>query len=179
MTSKGFNISKFRQNRDLEMIQNQHIGPVAISLSMLIFLINIIGLIIMQSQGVSSNWIGAYFVVTLLLGLYVMFALKVAKQWEKGVVLRLGKFRTLSGPGVFWIIPIIDSVTEWIDHRVMVSPFSVEKTLTKDTVPVDVDAVLFWAVWDAEKAALEVEDYRTAITWASQTALREVIGALN
>jgi regulator of protease activity HflC (stomatin/prohibitin superfamily) len=94
-------------------------------------------------------------------------------------VLRLGKFQGLKGPGLFWVVPIIDSVTEWIDHRVMVSPFSAEKTLTKDTVPVDVDAVLFWLVWDAEKAALEVENYRTAITWASQTALREVIGALD
>jgi regulator of protease activity HflC (stomatin/prohibitin superfamily) len=77
------------------------------------------------------------------------------------------------------IIPIIDSVVEWIDHRVMVSPFSAEKTLTKDTVPVDVDAVLFWMAWDAEKAALEVENYRSAITWAAQTALREIIGSLN
>jgi regulator of protease activity HflC (stomatin/prohibitin superfamily) len=95
------------------------------------------------------------------------------------VVLRLGKFRGLYGPGVFWVIPIIDVITEWIDHRVMVSPFSAEKTLTKDTVPVDVDAVLFWVVWDAEKAALEVENYQNAITWASQTALREVIGSLD
>jgi regulator of protease activity HflC (stomatin/prohibitin superfamily) len=94
-------------------------------------------------------------------------------------VLRFGKIRGLKGPGIFWIIPIADTFADWIDHRVMVSPFSAEKTLTKDTVPVDVDAVLFWVVWDAEKAALEVEDYRTAITWASQTALREVIGALN
>jgi regulator of protease activity HflC (stomatin/prohibitin superfamily) len=79
---------------------------------------------------------------------------------------------------LFWIVPIMDSTALWIDHRVMVSPFSAEKTLTKDTVPVDVDAVLFWVVWDAEKAALEVENYQTAITWASQTALREVIGSL-
>ena len=114
-----------------------------------------------------------------LLGVYVLFALKVAQQWEKAVVLRLGRFRELKGPGLFWIIPVVDSVTEWIDHRVMVSPFSAEKTLTKDTVPVDVDAVLFWLVWDAEKAALEVENYRSAITWAAQTALREVIGSLN
>jgi len=108
-----------------------------------------------------------------------LFALKVADQWEKAVLLRFGKFRGLKGPGVFWIIPIVDTIPEWIDHRVMVSPFSAEKTLTKDTVPVDVDAVLFWVVWDAEKAALEVEDYRSAITWASQTALREVIGSLD
>jgi regulator of protease activity HflC (stomatin/prohibitin superfamily) len=80
---------------------------------------------------------------------------------------------------MFWIVPVMESVTQWIDHRVMVSPFRAEKTLTKDTVPVDVDAVLFWLVWDAEKAALEVEDYRSAISWGAQTALREVIGSLN
>ena len=114
-----------------------------------------------------------------LAGLYVFFGLKVGQQWEKAVVLRFGRFLGLKGPGLFWIVPIVDTVTEWIDHRVMVAPFSAEKTLTKDTVPVDVDAVLFWLVWDAEKAALEVEDYRSAITWAAQTALREVIGSLN
>ncbi|HEY4694040.1 MAG TPA: slipin family protein, partial [Bellilinea sp.] len=79
-------------------------------------------------------------------------------------------------PGVFMLLPLLDSVSSWIDHRVMVTPFSAEKTLTSDTVPVDVDAVLFWVVWDAEKAALEVADYRSAIAWAAQTALREVIG---
>lgn len=114
-----------------------------------------------------------------LLAFYILFGLKIADQWEKAVVLRLGKYQGLKGPGLFWIIPIVDNIAGWIDHRVMVSPFSAEKTLTKDTVPVDVDAVLFWVVWDAEKAALEVEDYRNAITWASQTALREVIGALS
>jgi regulator of protease activity HflC (stomatin/prohibitin superfamily) len=80
---------------------------------------------------------------------------------------------------MFWIIPIIDNIPNWIDHRVMVTPFSAEKTLTKDTVPVDVDAVLFWVVWDAEKAALEVADYRAAIAWAAQTALREIIGQMS
>jgi regulator of protease activity HflC (stomatin/prohibitin superfamily) len=114
-----------------------------------------------------------------LLGFFILMALKVADQWEKAVVLRFGKFQGLKGPGVFWLIPVVDEIADWIDHRVMVSPFSAEKTLTKDTVPVDVDAVLFWLVWDAEKAALEVEDYRMAITWAAQTALREVIGALD
>jgi len=124
-------------------------------------------------------WTVLFGLVTFLLSLYFLMALKIANQWEKAVVLRLGKIRGLKGPGVFWLIPIVDTVADWIDHRVMVSPFSAEKTLTKDTVPVDVDAVLFWVVWDAEKAALEVENYRTAITWASQTALREVIGSLD
>ena len=95
------------------------------------------------------------------------------------MVLRLGKFHGLFGPGLFWVIPVIDGISNWIDHRVMVTPFSAEKTLTKDTVPVDVDAVLFWVVWDGQKAALEVADYRVAIAWAAQTALREVIGQMS
>jgi regulator of protease activity HflC (stomatin/prohibitin superfamily) len=111
-------------------------------------------------------------------GVIFLFSLKVARQWEKAVVLRLGRYLGLRGPGLFWIWPIIDSTPAWIDHRVMVSPFNAEKTLTKDTVPVDVDAVLFWVVWDAEKAALEVANYGAAITWASQTALREIIGQM-
>lgn len=122
--------------------------------------------------------LGGWVVGWTLAGAYFLYALKVASQWEKAVLLRLGKFRGLRGPGMFWIIPIFDNVTTWIDGRVMVTPFSAEKTLTKDTVPVDVDAVLFWVVWDAEKAALEVEDYRAAIAWAAQTALRDIIGRM-
>ena len=114
-----------------------------------------------------------------MMALYVLFALKMANQWEKAVVLRMGKFRGLYGPGLFWIVPVMDSIAKWIDHRVMVTPFRAEKTLTRDTVPVDVDAVLFWMVWDAEKAALEVEDYQSAISWAAQTALREIIGQMD
>jgi regulator of protease activity HflC (stomatin/prohibitin superfamily) len=110
--------------------------------------------------------------------LYILFAVKIADQWEKAVVLRFGRFTGLKGPGRFWIVPIVDTIPRWIDHRVMVTPFNAEKTLTRDTVPVDVDAVLFWMVWDAEKAALEVEDYRSAIAWAAQTALREIIGQM-
>jgi regulator of protease activity HflC (stomatin/prohibitin superfamily) len=117
-------------------------------------------------------------VVLILIGLYLMFSIQVASQWEKAVILRFGKFRKMAGPGLFWIIPLIDTIATWIDHRVMVTPFSAEKTLTKDTVPVDVDAVLFWMVWDAQKAALEVENYRAAIAWAAQTALREIIGQM-
>jgi regulator of protease activity HflC (stomatin/prohibitin superfamily) len=117
--------------------------------------------------------------IMVLIGLYLLFALKIADQWEKSVVLRLGRYRGLFGPGLFWIVPVVDRVPAWIDHRVMVTPFSAEKTLTKDTVPVDVDAVLFWMVWDAEKAALEVEEYRSAIAWAAQTALREIIGQMD
>ncbi len=113
-----------------------------------------------------------------IIGTYVLLAFKVAEQWEKAILLRLGRFVGLKGPGPFWIIPIVDTIPTWIDHRVMVTSFTAERTLTKDTVPVDVDAVLFWVVWDAEKAALEVENYRAAIAWASQTALREIIGQM-
>lgn len=137
-----------------------------------------VGAVIMGIEGVNVWVIIVFTTAFTLIGLYLMIALKIADQWEKAVVLRFGKFRGLLGPGLFWIIPIVDTVPEWIDHRVMVTPFSAEKTLTKDTVPVDVDAVLFWMVWDAEKAALEVEDYKIAISWASQTALREVIGQM-
>lgn len=135
--------------------------------------------IVLDTQTAAPDWAVALIVTGgMLIAIYLLFAIKVADQWEKAVVLRFGRFRGLKGPGLFWIIPIVDSVRTWIDHRVMVTPFNAEKTLTKDTVPVDVDAVLFWMVWDAEKAALEVENYRAAIAWAAQTALREVIGQM-
>jgi regulator of protease activity HflC (stomatin/prohibitin superfamily) len=126
----------------------------------------------------SLGWIIGEVVVLNLVGVYILNAYKIANQWEKAIVLRLGRFQGLRGPGPFWIIPIADAIPSWIDHRVMVTPFTAERTLTKDTVPVDVDAVLFWVVWDAEKAALEVEDYQAAIAWAAQTALREIIGQM-
>jgi regulator of protease activity HflC (stomatin/prohibitin superfamily) len=106
----------------------------------------------------------------------ISFSTKVADQWDRAVVLRLGRFRSLEGPGLFFIIPVIETVVYWIDIRVITSAFKAEKTLTKDTVPVDVDAVLFWKVVDPKKAALDVADYVSAINWASQTALRDVIG---
>lgn len=119
-------------------------------------------------------WLALSFVPAL----YVLFALKIANQWEKAIVLRFGKFNRVAGPGLFWIIPIVETIPTWVDQRVMVTPFSAQKTLTKDTVPVDVDAVLFWMVWDAQKAALEVENYRVAVDWAAQTALRDIIGKM-
>jgi regulator of protease activity HflC (stomatin/prohibitin superfamily) len=115
---------------------------------------------------------GGAFVIALITSL----AIRVADQWDKAVILRLGKFHSLKGPGLFAIIPIIDAIPYWIDTRVITSGFKAEKTLTKDTVPVDVDAVLFWKVVDPKKAALGVADYQSAISWASQTALRDVIG---
>jgi len=115
-------------------------------------------------------------VAALLIAAIVSYAIRIADQWERVVVLRLGRFRSLEGPGLFFIIPIVETVPYWIDIRVITSSFKAEKTLTKDTVPVDVDAVLFWKVVEPTKAALDVADYVSAINWASQTALRDVIG---
>jgi regulator of protease activity HflC (stomatin/prohibitin superfamily) len=161
----------FRQKPDL------HISGIAAFLFAVCLLAGIIGTTIITNNYPSNQVLPAIWtIVWTLIGVYLLFSLKVASQWEKAVVLRLGKFHKMAGPGFFWLIPIVDTLANWIDHRVMVTPFSAEKTLTKDTVPVDVDAVLFWVVWDAEKAALEVADYKAAIAWAAQTALREIIG---
>jgi regulator of protease activity HflC (stomatin/prohibitin superfamily) len=109
-------------------------------------------------------------------GLIAMQSPRVAQQWERAIVLRLGRFIGLRGPGLFWIVPFVDSVSSWIDQRTITTNFAAEQTLTSDTVPVSVDAVLFWMVHDAEKAALEVQEYAQAISWAAQTALRDIIG---
>jgi regulator of protease activity HflC (stomatin/prohibitin superfamily) len=159
--------------------ETTRISGVAVTLFIVLLLIAIGGAILLDTQGYSTNLAIVWGVVFTLIGLYFLFAIKVAQQWEKAVLLRLGKFKGLRGPGLFVILPVVDSTVNWIDHRVMVTPFNAEKTLTKDTVPVDVDAVLFWMVWDAEKAALEVQNYRASITWAAQTALREIIGQMN
>lgn len=107
---------------------------------------------------------------------FVALTARLANQWERAVVLRLGKYQGLKGPGIFWVVPMVDRIIIWLDSRVRATGFAAEKTLTADTVPVNVDAVLFWAVKDAEKAALRVEDYREAVAWAAQTALRDIIG---
>jgi regulator of protease activity HflC (stomatin/prohibitin superfamily) len=111
-----------------------------------------------------------------LAGAYFLLAIKVVDQWEKVAVLRFGRFRALKGPGVFLIIPIVDTLSRYVDQRVRVTTVSAESTLTRDTVPVNVDAIVFWLVWNAEKAIFEVEDFMEAITLGSQTALRESIG---
>jgi regulator of protease activity HflC (stomatin/prohibitin superfamily) len=155
------------------------VNGVAALLAGIFYAAAILGAAWVDIHGLADNTIGIYVTGAALVGTYFLLALKIASQWEKAIVLRFGRYRKLAGPGLFWIIPIVDTIANWIDHRVMVTPFSAERTLTKDTVPVDVDAVLFWLVWDAEKAALEVEDYRVAIAWAAQTALREIIGQMN
>jgi len=115
-------------------------------------------------------------VIAALVGFVLMQSPKIAQQWERGVVLRLGRFVGLRGPGLFWIVPFVDSVATWIDQRTITTTFAAEQTLTSDTVPVNVDAVLFWMVHDAQKAALEVQEYSQAVSWAAQTALRDIIG---
>jgi regulator of protease activity HflC (stomatin/prohibitin superfamily) len=122
--------------------------------------------------GAGAGLVGGAFLVALV----AASSIQVANQWERVAVLRLGHFRALRGPGPFLIIPIVDAVPYWIDTRVLTTSFTAERTLTKDTVPVDVAAVLFWQVVDPQKAALDVADYQSAIGWASQTALRDVIG---
>ena len=111
-----------------------------------------------------------------LLGLYLLFAIRIVRQWEKGVKLRFGSYAGLRGPGVFVIVPVVETLGIFVDQRVRVANVSAESTLTRDTVPVDVDAIVFWLVWNAEKAVLEVENYLEAITLSAQTALRESIG---
>ena len=149
------------------------------SFPVLIFIVILaIGVVLAYAMHRSSADFGALWILgcALVLAFVVSSAIQVADQWSKAVVLRLGKFRSLQGPGLFLIIPLIDTIPYWIDIRVLTSSFKAEKTLTKDTVPVDVDAVLFWKIVDPKKAALDVADYQSAISWASQTALRDVIG---
>ncbi len=159
-------------------MQHQTNG-VALTIFLAFLLLGILFAVVGTSMfGLTDGAAGIGVTVFTVIGAYFLFALKVASQWEKAVVLRLGKFRGLYGPGLFWVVPIVDTVSSWIDHRTIVTPFAAQKTLTRDTVPVDVDAVLFWVVWDAQKAALEVKDYEAAVDWAAQTALRDIIGKM-
>ncbi len=114
--------------------------------------------------------------VCVLIGLYLLFAIRMADQWEKVAVLRFGKYIGLRGPGLFHMIPVVDTLSRYVDQRVRVANVSAESTLTRDTVPVNVDAIVFWMVWNAEKSILEVQDFTQAIEFSAQTALRESIG---
>jgi len=129
------------------------------------------GLILTRLTGSPAWLIGAA-----AAGFVLAQAPRIAQQWERAVVLRLGRFIGLRGPGLFWMLPFVDSVARTIDQRTITTSFAAEQTLTSDTVPVNVDAVLFWMVHDAEKAALEVQDYPQAVSWAAQTALRDILG---
>jgi regulator of protease activity HflC (stomatin/prohibitin superfamily) len=144
--------------------------------------VNVIGVAILVAAvalglvGWNATGNPAPLVVMALLGLVLMPAPRIAQQWERAVVLRFGRFVGLRGPGLFWVVPFMDRVATWIDQRTITTSFAAEQTLTADTVPVNVDAVLFWMVHDAQKAALEVQDYAQAVSWAAQTALRDIIG---
>jgi regulator of protease activity HflC (stomatin/prohibitin superfamily) len=115
-------------------------------------------------------------VIGVVVGVVAALSPRIAQQWERAVVLRLGRFAGLQGPGLFWIVPFVDVVARTIDQRMITTAFAAEQTLTSDTVPVNVDAVLFWVVHDPEKAALEVQNYPAAVSWAAQTGLRDIIG---
>jgi len=143
---------------------------------------NIISLLLLLAgiglgSGIAVLWDHPWAVVVgSILGCIAGGSPQIARQWERVVVLRLGNYTGLRGPGLFWIIPGIDQVSSWIDQRTITTSFAAEQTLTADTVPVNVDAVLFWMAYDPEKAALEVQDYQVAVSWAAQTALRDIIG---
>ncbi len=139
--------------------------------------IALFALLALGTGGLSAvMWHPAPVVVGVLVGAYLAFAIRVADQWEKAIVLRLGRYRGLRGPGPFVIIPVIDVVSGFVDQRVRVTSVRAETALTRDTVPVNVDAILFWVVWSPEKAILEVESFGDAVTLGAQTALRESIG---
>lgn len=153
----------------------KNVNSIATLLFILILGIGI-GLALTYSDDLSSSESKLILIGFGLVAVLAGISTKVANQWDRAVVLRLGKFHSMRGPGIFFIIPIIDYIPYWIDIRVISTSFKAEKTLTKDTVPVDVDAVLFWKVIDPKKASMDVADYYSAISWASQTALRDVIG---
>jgi regulator of protease activity HflC (stomatin/prohibitin superfamily) len=153
---------------ELKLDSSPRLNVIAVLVFLAVFLPGI---------GLAIHWRSpAYGIAGLLLGMLLGRAPQIAKQWERGIVLRLGKFVGRRGPGLFWIVPFIDTVSSWIDQRIITTSFAAEQTLTADTVPVNVDAVLFWVVYDPEKAALEVQDYMQAVAWAAQTALRDIIG---
>ncbi|HEX2693878.1 MAG TPA: slipin family protein [Gemmatimonadaceae bacterium] len=137
-----------------------------------ILIVFIVGGIVITAARQNPFWL----LFGVVAGVLLSQSPKVAKQWERAVVLRLGKYTGLHGPGLFWITPFIETVSIYIDQRVVTTSFAAEETLTSDTVPVNVDAVLFWMVHDSEKAALEVQDYTQAVSWAAQTGLRDIIG---
>ena len=145
-----------------------YVSPIGISL-----LVMCAGAGIALTAAVQAPWPA---LIGLAAGFYLLFSAKLASQWERAIVLRLGKYQGMRGPGLFWVIPVVDTVTQIVDQRVRVTDVTAESTLTRDTVPVNVNAIIFWMVWNAEKCVLEVQDYGQAISMSAQTALRESIG---
>ena len=140
----------------------KYVSPVSLALACLVWGVGVVGVAV-AAAGNREGLIGAFAVGGVLVGFYLLFSLKVANQWERAVVLRFGKFQGLKGPGLFSLVPIVDQVSHLVDQRVRVTDVSAESALTRDTVPVNVDAIVFWTVWDAQKAVLEVADYLDAI----------------
>jgi len=141
--------------------------------------VGILALLVCMAAGVAAGRFlhsSVPFVVGTLIGVYFVLAIRIVDQWEKVAILRFGRFRQLRGPGILLLIPILDTLSRYVDQRVRVTTVSAESTLTRDTVPVNVDAIVFWLVWNAEKAIFEVEDFVEAISLSAQTALRESIG---
>jgi len=140
--------------------------------SVFILLVSLLAGVILTAGSQNPGWL----VIFVLGGVFFSQSPKIAKQWERAIVLRLGKYTGMRGPGLFWIFHFVETISIYIDQRVITTSFAAEETLTSDTVPVNVDAVLFWMVHDSEKAALEVQDYAQAVSWAAQTGLRDIIG---
>ncbi len=156
--------------KDKEIIEavRTQVNPVGVATMVVCFIAGAVGTRAIEHP--------APLIVGVLVGVYLLFSIKVANQWEKAAVLRFGRYRGLRGPGLFLIVPIVDSISRYVDQRVRVTSVSAESTLTRDTVPTNVDAIVFWVVWNAEKSILEVQDFFDAITMSAQTALRESIG---
>ena len=150
------------------MTQHQKFNNVGVTALLLCIALGLVGAKLTNSPLIA--------IASGIVGLYFLFAIVVVDQWEKVAVLRFGRYRGLRGPGLFLIIPVVETLSRYVDQRVRVSTVSAESTLTRDTVPVNVDAIVFWLVWNAEKSILEVENFAEAITLSSQTALRESIG---
>jgi regulator of protease activity HflC (stomatin/prohibitin superfamily) len=160
---------KKRNKMKTSTVSNYFSNPVSITVLLILLAISA-GLHLLQIIGIPV------LVILIILSFLIAASIQIADQWEKAIVLRLGKFNGLKGPGIFFIIPIIDQLSAYIDQRIRVTEFRAEQTLTKDTVPVNVDAVIYWMVWDVEKAALEVQEYVKAISNIAQTDLRDIIG---
>lgn len=152
------------------------VNGMSLTVAIIVWVAGLIGTIVVGETVGRDDLIPAVLLPAVFLGLYLMFAIKVVDQWEKAVILRFGRFRGLKGPGLFWIIPVVDVISHLVDQRVRATDVTAESALTRDTVPVNVDTIVFWLVWDAQKAVLEVQSYFNAIFLASQTALREAIG---
>ncbi len=150
----------------------QSVNPLAMVLSALVVTSG--GLLAALGEGDGAKWAGA---ALILVGALIPLTLKMANQWERAIVLRLGRLDKVAGPGLFLVIPVIDQVAYWIDQRIQTTEFNAQQALSKDTVPVNIDAVIFWQVHDTERAALEIQDYRRAISQVSETSLREMVGS--